>query len=107
MTYWFSCTGPLPTLTAGASPPTVTSPPPPRVLVEIHLADHPSPRQVVQQNRRKPLSPLLPLDLAAGDLSRRNTAVLPLLCICLQLKDLVLEDLKVQGAICTPLDSNK
>jgi hypothetical protein len=85
----------------------VTPLPPPRVLVEIHLADHPSPRQVVQQNRRKPLSPLLPLDLVAGDLSRQNTAVLPLLCVYLQPKDLGLEDLKVQGAICTPLDSDK
>jgi hypothetical protein len=107
VTYWFSCAGPLPTLTAGALPSTVTSPPPPRVLVEIHLSDHPSPRREVQQNPRELLHPLLPLDLAAGDLPRRNTAVLPLLCVCLQLKDLVLEDLKVQGAICTPLDSDK
>jgi hypothetical protein len=62
---------------------------------------------VVQQNRRKPLSPLLPLDLAAGDRRRRNTAALFLLYFDPQPKDPVLEDLKTQGVLCKPLDSDE
>jgi hypothetical protein len=94
-------------LTVGALPSTVTSPPPPRALIGISSSEHHDPRQEVHPNRREFLSLLLPSDLAAGDLSRRYTAVLPLLCVCLQLRDLVLEDLKVQGAICTALDSDE
>jgi hypothetical protein len=94
-------------LTAGALPLTVTSPPPPRALVGISSSDHHDLRQEVHPNRREFLSLLLRSDLAAGDLSRRNTAILSLLCVYLQLRDTVLEDLKIQGAICTALDSDE
>jgi hypothetical protein len=105
MTCWFLYAGSLPTLITGTSPSTVTPPPPPRVLVELHLSGHPNPRQVAQQDHRKPLSPSLPLDLAAGDRRRRNMATLSLLWFGPQPKDLGLEDLKTQGFFCKAIDS--
>jgi hypothetical protein len=94
---------------AGAQrlPSTETSPPPSQVLVETSLSGHPSPRQVAQQDHRESLSLSLPLDLAAGDHRRRNTAAPPLLCFGLRLKDLGLEESKIQGVMCTTIDSDE
>jgi hypothetical protein len=94
-------------LTTGASPSTVTSPPPPRVLVEIPFSDHHDPRHGVQQNRRELLKPPLPLDLAAGDFPRRNMVVPFLFPFCLEPRTPNLEEMKAQGAICKALDSNE
>jgi hypothetical protein len=93
--------------TAGASPSMVTPPPPPRVLIEIYHSGHPSPRHVVQQNPRELLHSFLPSDLAAGDRRCWNRIALALLCFGSELRDRGLEDLKVQGAICTPVDSDE
>jgi hypothetical protein len=60
---------------------------------------------VAQQDHRKPLSLPLPLDLAAGDRRRRNTAAPALLCFGPQPKDHGLEDLKTQGVFCKAIDS--
>jgi hypothetical protein len=42
-THWSSCAGPSPTSAAGASPSSLTPPPPLRALVEIPLPGHPLP----------------------------------------------------------------
>jgi hypothetical protein len=65
---------------------------------------HPSPRQVAQQDHRKPLSPSLPLDLAAGDRRRRNRTAPALLWFGPQPKDLGLEEMEDQGVFCKALD---
>jgi hypothetical protein len=74
-THWSSCAGPSPTSAAGASPSSLTPPPPLRAPIEIPLPGHLYPRHVVQSNRREPLKLPLPSDLAAGGPPRRNTAV--------------------------------
>jgi hypothetical protein len=58
----------------------LTPPPSPRAQVELHCSGRPRPRHVAQHDRSKPLTRFLPLDLAAGDHRRRNTAVTALLC---------------------------
>jgi hypothetical protein len=107
MMNWFSCAGPLLTFTAGTLPSTVAAPPPPRVLVELYHSGHPSPRHVVRQNPRELLHPSLPLDLTAGDHRRRNMAAPTLLCSGSQPKDPGLEESKVQGVMCTTVDSDE
>jgi hypothetical protein len=74
-THWSLCPGPSPTSAAGASPSSLTPPPPVRAPVEVPLSGHLYPRHVAQSNRREPLKLSLPSDLAAGDPPHRNTAV--------------------------------
>jgi hypothetical protein len=93
--------------TAGASPSTVTFPPPPRVSVELYHSGHPSPRHEVQQNPRELLHLFLPSDLVSGDHRRRNRTAPFMLCFGSQPKDLGLEQSKIQGVICTALDSDE
>jgi hypothetical protein len=99
-THWSSCAGPSPTSAAGASPSSLTPPPPLQAPVKIPLPGRRYPRHVVQLDHRKPLKLPLPSDLAAGGPPRRNRPVKPLPSPLTTARDHGLEDSKAQGAIC-------
>jgi hypothetical protein len=104
-TRWSSCAGPSPTSAPGASPSSLTPPPPLRALVEIPLSGRHYPRHVVQSDHRKPPKLPLPLVLAAGDPPHRNRPVKPLSPPLTTARDHGLEDSKAQGAVCKACDS--